>query len=214
MNEQQKQVTYTSSNTYLTLNRLAGSTRNVWMVFHGIGYLSRYFINHFRELDPDENYIIAPQAPSKYYLNNQYKHVGASWLTRENTPVEIENVLNYINAVFDAETMPANCRLIVLGFSQGVSVAMRWVARRRIPVYRLLLYAGGIPTELQPEDFDFLEKESRVRMVYGDKDEYLSAARLNQEKEKANSLFGRQIEFRAFRGGHEINSELLKELAK
>jgi predicted esterase len=214
MNEQQKQVTYTSSNTYLTLNSLAGNTRNVWMVFHGMGYLSRYFISHFRELDPDENYIIAPQAPSKYYLNNQYKHIGASWLTRENTPIEIENVLNYVNAVFDAEKVPANCRLIVLGFSQGVSVAMRWVARQRIPVYRLLLYAGGIPTELQAEDFDFLGKESRVRMVYGDKDEYLNAVRVKQEKEKANSLFGRQIEFRTFRGGHEINNELLKELAK
>jgi len=92
----QKEAAYTSTNTYRTLNNLTEKTKNVWMVFHGMGYLSKYFINYFSELDADENYIIAPQAPSKYYQGKDFKHVGASWLTRENTMTETQNILNYV----------------------------------------------------------------------------------------------------------------------
>ena len=90
----EKQVSYNSSNTYETLNSLTESTENVWIVFHGIGFLSKYFLRFFKKLDTKKNYIIAPQAPSKYYLNNEFKYVGASWLTKENTKIETGNVLN------------------------------------------------------------------------------------------------------------------------
>lgn len=214
MDEQEKLVRYTAANSYLTLNKPMGPAQNIWVVFHGIGYLGRYFANHFKILDPLDNYIIVPQAPSKYYLNNQYKHVGASWLTRENTETEIENILNYVDAVMNAEALPTTARLIVFGYSQGVSVAMRWVARRKIPCYRLLLYAGGIPKELNAGDFAFLGTETRIRMVYGDQDKYLDPARLEQELGKARTLFGAQVAFQPFSGGHELKDELLKELAK
>ncbi|MEX0314770.1 MAG: esterase, partial [Allomuricauda sp.] len=102
----EKIVSYTSKNSYLTMNQLTNKTRNVWVVFHGIGYLSKYFIKYFEGLDSTENYIIAPQAPSKYYLKNEYKYVGASWLTKENTTLEIENVMNYVDSVFEAESIP------------------------------------------------------------------------------------------------------------
>ena len=81
----EKKVIYTTSNTYSVLNNLTEKTKNVWIVFHGLGYLSKYFINYFSQINPEENYIIAPQAPSKYYQGRNFKHVGASWLTKENT---------------------------------------------------------------------------------------------------------------------------------
>ena len=81
----EKTVTYQSKNIYMTLNTLTPKTKNVWLAFHGIGYLSKYFARYFDVLDPEENYIIVPQAPSKYYLGNDYKYVGASWLTKEQT---------------------------------------------------------------------------------------------------------------------------------
>ena len=70
MSNKEKTVSYTTQNTYLTQNKLGPKTKNVWLVFHGIGYLSRYFVKYFNGLDPEENYIIVPQAPSKYYLKN------------------------------------------------------------------------------------------------------------------------------------------------
>ncbi|MGB3152211.1 MAG: esterase, partial [Maribacter sp.] len=141
MRETTKSITYNSTNTYETLNELTGKTKNIWIVFHGIGYLSRYFLKYFDELPREENYIIAPQAPSKYYLKNEYKYVGASWLTKENTDQEIKNVLSYMDALLEAEQISENSNLIVFGFSQGVSIALRWLAKTKLNCSKLILYA-------------------------------------------------------------------------
>ncbi|VAV84439.1 hypothetical protein MNBD_BACTEROID02-1624, partial [hydrothermal vent metagenome] len=104
----EKEVAYKSVNSYTTLNNLTSKTKNVWLVFHGIGYLSKYFLKYFNELNKNENYIIAPQAQSKYYLGSTYKHVGASWLTKVNTEQEIENVVRYLDAILNNEKIPQN----------------------------------------------------------------------------------------------------------
>jgi hypothetical protein len=48
----EKQVSYKTTNTYQTLNSYSDTTKNVWIVFHGLGFLSRYFLRHFEILDP------------------------------------------------------------------------------------------------------------------------------------------------------------------
>ncbi|SMG25622.1 alpha/beta hydrolase [Arenibacter troitsensis] len=215
MEPEEKQISYTSTNTYSTMNTLNTSTKNVWIVFHGIGFLSRYFIKYFRELPKEENYIIAPQAPSKYYLNKDFKHIGASWLTKENTMLETTNVLNYLDSLFATINIPAHCQLIVLGFSQGVSIATRWTAKSKINLDQLILYAGGIPEELTPEDFKFLlAKNAKVKMVLGNKDEFITEARLQKEEKKMNSLFSGKAELIKFDGGHEIKKDVLIGLIK
>ena len=211
MNPAEKKVSYQISNTYSTLNKFIPETKNVWVVLHGIGYLSRYFLKYFKDLNPDENYIIAPQAQSKYYLNNEYRHVGASWLTKENTEAEIENVLNYLEEIYTAEALQNAPKLILFGYSQGVSVATRWVARNKVECSHLILHSGGLPKELQPEDFAFL-KEIKVTLIYGTKDEYLNSEKLRTEEGRAKELFGDNLEIISFEGGHEVNTEVIKEL--
>ncbi|MBM1107426.1 esterase [Aurantibacter crassamenti] len=213
MSSIEKENTYTSTNTYSTLNTLGPKTKNVWIVFHGIGYLSRYFINFFDTLSADENYIIAPQAPSKYYLKNQYKHVGASWLTKEKTELEIENVLNSIDSVCEKEGIPNSLNLIVFGFSQGVSIAARWVAKRKIKCSQLVFYAGGLPNELKPTDFNFLqENNTEVKVIIGDKDEYLTADRMLTENKRIDILFKGKAQTIKFEGGHEVKKEIVLSL--
>lgn len=213
MSNIEKTVTYTSQNTYLTQNQLTSKTKNVWLVFHGIGYLSRYFVKYFNGLDPEENYIIVPQAPSKYYLKNEYKYVGASWLTKENTAIEVTNVLNYIDAVLNGENIPKNVNLVLFGFSQGVSVATRWLAKKKPNCRLVALYAGGVPNELKPEDFDFMDFEStKIKIVYGDEDEFLTPDRLKGEKIKIDLLFQNKAETQVFNGGHEVKPEIIESL--
>lgn len=211
MNPAEKQVSYETVNSYNTLNNYTEKTKNVWVVFHGIGYLSRYFLKYFKDLDPEQNYIIAPQAPSKYYLSNEYRHVGASWLTKEHTEAEIENVLNYLEEVYTAEALQNKPNLILLGYSQGVSVATRWVARNKVECAQLVLCSGGLPPELSPEDFKFLTK-TRVKMIYGTKDEYLNEERLKMEHKRAKLLFKDKLEITSFEGGHEMNVQIIKKL--
>lgn len=213
MHIQEKEVSYTTTNTYKTLNILTNKTKKVWIVLHGIGYLSKYFIKYFDELSTDENYIIAPQAPSKYYLKNQYKYVGASWLTKENTILETNNVLAYLDSVIAAENIPDSCELLVFGFSQGVSIATRWVASRQLKCAKLVLYAGGIPKELTPKDFNFLnEQQTEISIIVGDKDQYITGEVLKSETQRIEELFEGKAKQQIFEGGHEVKKEIINEL--
>ena len=112
MNPIEKEILYQSTNSYSTLNTLSEKTEYVWFVCHGMGYLSRYFLKYFKGLDEEKHYIIAPQAQSKYYIQPEFKHVGASWLTKENTLKETENVMRYFDAIFDNEGIPEDAKLI------------------------------------------------------------------------------------------------------
>jgi len=215
MNSTEKKVKYTTTNTYETLNKLTPETKHIWLVFHGIGFLSRYFLRYFDELNPTENYIIAPQAPAKYYLKNEYKHVGASWLTKEQTSLETENVIHYINAVLKAETLPEDAKLIIFGFSQGVSIATRFIANTKTPCKKLVLYAGGIPNELNSVDFShLLETNTTIDYILGTKDDYLTKDRMNIEYKKLKYLFRGRASLLTFKGGHELKKELINNLVK
>ncbi|MGK0428285.1 MAG: putative esterase [Ulvibacter sp.] len=210
----ENQVSYNHTNTYNTLNEYTSKTKNVWMVFHGMGYLSRYFIKYFSQLDATENFIVAPQAPSKYYQSSNFKHVGASWLTKENTLIETENVLTYIDQVFKTEKISEVSNLIVLGYSQGVSIATRWLASRKINCEHLVLHSGGIPKELTKEDFKYMPTNTIVTFLYGTNDKYINEARINEEELKGNNLFGERLNIQIFEGVHEVNKEFLLELSK
>jgi len=211
MATEEKKVSYTTTNSYSTKNKLTSATKNVWFCCHGLGFLSRYFIQYFNGLDADENYIIAPQAPSKYYQKSDFKHVGASWLTREETQQETENVLNYLDAVFASEEIPEDKRLILLGYSQGVSVAMRWLASRKLNVDTLVIHSGGIPKELSPQDFEFLTT-TQVEVWYGTEDEYLTEKRINEETHRAKEMFGEALKIVPFEGKHVVNRALINQL--
>lgn len=200
----QKEVIYQSVNTYDTLNDLTPNTKKVWLVFHGIGYLSRYFIRIFDKLDPDENYIIAPQAPSKYYKGDTYKKVGASWLTKENTNTETENVLRYIDSIVTAEKISNNLQFIVLGYFQGVSIASRWIVSRKITCDVFILISGGFPKELKKEDFTFLNDKTKIIHILGKNDPYFEIEKVKAEKNRVKGILP-QIEFRTHSGGHELN---------
>ena len=210
MNSTEKEIVYTISNSYTTLNSLTSKTKNVIFACHGMGYLSRYFLKYFKGVNSDDNYIIIPQAQSKYYIAPKMKHVGASWLTKENTLKEMENIISYFDSVLSNEKIE-NLNFIFLGYSQGVSVAMRYLAKRKIIVSKLILMSGGIPKELTPKDFKYLKNKAVIYYVYGDKDEYITEDFLNSEKKRFEDLFS-NINYIEFDGNHEVKSEIIESI--
>ena len=123
----EKEVSFKTTNTYSTLNTITNKNQNTWFACHGLGQLSHYFLNNFSNISKKHNYIIAPQAPSKFYQSTKTKRVGACWLTKENTQLEQENILRYFNEILNQEK-PVTPN-IFMGFSQGVSVMLRWLLR-------------------------------------------------------------------------------------
>jgi len=211
MNSQEKEIIYNTSNSYSTLNQLTERTKTVWFVCHGMGYLSRYFLKYFKGLNAEENFIIAPQAPSKYYIQPKM-HVGANWLTRQDTEVGMDNILNYFDAVLQEEQIPEDANLIVLGYSQGVSVAMRYMAKRQLQCNQLVLHSGAIPKELMAEDFEYLSKNTQVKLIYGTADEYLDIGRIKLESARAFELFGDRVTVLPFEGKHVVNVDYINNL--
>lgn len=205
----EKLVSFEATHPYEVLNTWGPKTKRVWVVFHGIGFLSRYFLRYFAHLDPEENYIIGPQAPSLYYLDQTYRHVGASWLTREHTARNMENLLNYLEELFRRESLEKAPQLVFMGYSQGVSILCRWVAFRKISCDRIILYAGRVPAELGPEDFRHLPQDTAVEVMEGDTDPFLPAKDLKEREIRLTELFGDRLDLRQYKGGHELDQELL-----
>jgi hypothetical protein len=76
----------------------------------------------------------------------------------------------------------------------------------------LVLYAGGLPRELVPGDFDFLvANRTKITVLVGNKDEYMNAERLKHESGKTESLFQGRAKQIIFDGGHEVKKELLTQ---
>ncbi|NEV93204.1 esterase [Psychroflexus sp. YR1-1] len=207
-----KHVSYQSTNTYSTLNSISDATHNIWIACHGIGYLSKFFIGYFEDLDPKRNYIIAPQAPSKYYQTKAYNYVGASWLTKENRALETENVLNYLDALWKAENLPTDKKIILLGFSQGVSVVTRWLAQRQVHCDHLVIHSGSIPAEFDSGSFAHLPN-LKTSIIYGTEDEYLTLEKVQSQLKLAETIFPNPSEILKFKGKHVMHKASLKKIS-
>ena len=215
MNEE-KSLSYTTTNTYETYNEFTQKTENIWVVFHGLGHLSRYFIEHFEKLNPEENFIIAPQAPSLYYQDKRYTYIGACWLTRENRELGIANNHAYLDALYEEELKPklkTGNRLIIMGFSQGVSVAMRWLKHRNLCCDQIILHSGSIPREFVENAFSNQCKHIPI-LIYGKKDPLITEKRLSDEVDYAKHIFSNKPEIIPFEGAHEVHEATLFKIAQ
>lgn len=205
----EKEVSFKTNKTYSTLNTI-DKNQNIWFACHGIGQLSHYFLNNFLNIPKEKNYIIAPQAPSKYYHSTQTKRVGACWLTKENTQIEQHNIFRYFDEILNQEK-PVTPN-IFMGFSQGVSVMLRYLVYKKLNVNDIVIMSGKIPEELKESDFNFLSKKTKVWLSYGLSDPLLNNKLLDVEINKSRQLFGKRLNIIAFDGKHEIDQELILNL--
>ena len=135
---------------YYSLGEPGPATRQLWFVCHGYGQLAGRFLRHFEPLDDGSRVIIAPEGLSRFYLSESpaERRVGASWMTREDRLVEIEDYVRYLDAVHDhvrggMRSEPVSVHAI--GFSQGAATVSRWAALGKTHVDRLVLWGGEFP---------------------------------------------------------------------
>ncbi len=205
---------------YQTLGALQPNTKKVWFVIHGYGQLSEFFIRKFKSLEAQGIYVIAPEGLSRFYLEDVTKRsqggsqrVGATWMTRENRLMDIENYLTYLNTIYHQELAGReDLDITILGFSQGAATASRWALDNKVKFNRLLLWAGMFPDDM---DFDrghelLLSKE--VQLVYGTQDPFLNDQRIIHMEGLTQKL-NVPAKVITFDGGHEIDEATLLQLA-
>lgn len=204
---------------YFKLGEITAQTQAVWFVLHGYGQLAQYFIPKFNSLVSRNICVIAPEGLSHYYLEDASTRsksgntrVGASWMTRENRLMDIENYLTYLNAVF-AHEIPAHIHpdITILGFSQGAATASRWALSDSIYFRRLILWAGILPGDMDFEKGKQLLKQKDVTVVYGNNDPFLNESRFTEMKSLSEKLELTPTEI-VFEGAHEIHEPTLLSL--
>ena len=205
---------------YHTLGDGGPGTREIWIACHGYGQLSGRFIRHFRALEHPARLIVAPEALSRFYLDNNLPHgpdarIGATWMTREDRDSEIADYVEYLDAlaaVLLAGRDRDRIRLVAFGFSQGVATAMRWLALGQTRVDRFIAWSGSVP-----HDLDLSAARDRfgarpIAYAFGDADPLFEASRIAQQYELMRAG-GVAFEPVPFPGAHTIHGPTLVRVA-
>ncbi|MEO9871383.1 alpha/beta hydrolase [Ekhidna sp.] len=197
--------------SYYSLNELTEKTERVWLIFHGYGQLAEFFIKKFEDLDPEKNFIIAPQGLSKYYLGGVYGRVGASWMTKEDRLSEIDNQYSYIDTVLSRYDLSKK-KLNYFGFSQGTATMGRYAAHAQQPFDQMIIWAGTFPPDTNPEDWKYLKGHEGIHYYTSKEDIYFKDEMIPQQNEVVKKALGRAPELHWYEGGHRVIPTLLNSI--
>ena len=204
---------------YFTVGEQGDELRELWLVCHGYGQLAGRFVRHFESIAGEERMIVAPEALSRFYVETPGKthadtHVGATWMTREDRLSDIEDNIEYLDALHahmrsTLPPVPLSCT--VLGFSQGVATVCRWLERTDVRVDRVILWGGIIPADVDLAASPAL-RAARLVVAAGTADEHATPELLAAQDARLAS-HGIQCERVSFDGSHRIDRETLTRLA-
>lgn len=212
------ELSFSCKARYYKTGQVTEQTRQVWFVLHGYGQLAQYFIQKFSVLDQHQICVIAPEGLSRFYLEDVTSRrktgnnrVGSAWMTRENRLMDIQNYLEYLNTLYDAEVKTSSVPVTILGFSQGAATASRWALDNKVNFERLILWSGVFPPDMDFEAGKKVLRDKETIIVYGKSDPFLNDSRFIEMNELSEKLeiSPRQIEFD---GGHEIHPPTLLSL--
>ena len=184
-----------------------------WIVLHGLGQLASVFITYFQSIESRSRLIVAPEALNRHYImepggRSSDARVGATWMTRQDREAEIADYVEYLDKVW-REAGGAS-RVTVLGFSQGVATAARWIAMGKSRIDRFIAWAGQIPPDVDPSVFTKLS--GGLTMVAGSKDEFASWIAEGDHIGRLTAV-GIKPEVITFEGGHRMDRLTLDAIA-
>jgi len=188
--------------------------KSVWIVCHGYGQLANYFLKMFETLKADDTLIVAPEGLHRYYVKGFFDRVGASWMTKEDRLDDIKDYVNYLDAVYDdiMKHLPPNCRVNILGFSQGTATVGRWFALGKVKADNLILFAGHFPEDIIKAEFKEKFSTTKLLIATGDEDEFLTQEEIKKQHQLLDGFVS--FDFYNFKGKHEIVPEVLMEIKK
>ena len=197
---------------YASLGKPGPQVRQLWIVTHGYGQLSKTFIRRFIPICDEQTLVIAPEGLSRFYWGGFDGPVVASWMTREDRLDEIADFCNMLDQLY-AHYVPQchpEVEINLLGFSQGTATQVRWIMRSFPKFHRLMLWAGQLPEDLdyQPQLDYFANK--KLFFAYGDEDQFITPERL-VFMQKVIADAGLQFAEVTYQGGHKVEKEALSE---
>ncbi|MEZ4949401.1 MAG: hypothetical protein R2879_12040 [Saprospiraceae bacterium] len=189
-----------------------GSASCLIIAFHGYGQLAKYFLRKFDFLSEEKYLVVAPEGLSRYYTKGFYGDVGASWMTKEDRLVEIDDYSEYLSKILDHFKGMAKpeCKIILFGFSQGCATIMRWVMKKFPKVDGIVLYGGLLPEDLVYTPHKEYFNQLDLKWAFGNEDIFLNEDRINWH---LNFIKEQHLDFQVipYDGGHEMIRSVMKE---
>ncbi len=207
-----KSVKFSFEANYYQSGPITKEIEEMWFVLHGYGQLPQYFLQKFKSIANNKRVIIAPGGLSRFYLEGFSGRVGSTWMTKEERLLDIYNYVNYLHAVLeDVYFGNSQCKITLLGFSQGAATATRWVQNFKINFDRLILWSGVFPHDMEIPSVRKKLENKEVWMIRGDEDPFINEERLQEQQQIIDTL-GIEVHQKIFKGGHDIDVETLKTI--
>lgn len=176
--------------------------------FHGYGEDAAAHLGELRRIPGAGRWHLASvQALHRFYTRSG--EVVACWMTRQDRELAIEDNVEYVAAALEAlerELGPPR-RLVFAGFSQGVAMAWRAVARSGARCHGAVMLAGDVPPEVAEGP---LPRSIPVLLGRGTGDTWYTAAKMDAD---LAVLARRGVEVQAvvFEGDHEWSQTFVDE---
>lgn len=208
---------------YFTTGAGAEHAREVWFALHGYAQLAPRFLRHFKGIIPADTLVVAPEGLSRFYLEmprpdrGHMQRIGATWMTREDREADMADTRAWLDRVYrtviDGVTtaaLPAP-HVTVLAFSQGVAIAMRWIAGGVVKPTRVIMWAGSLATDVDADAFRAGLNGAEVVLVTGTRDEFFTGKARDTVRGQWEAL-GVPVREVSYDGVHELDAEVLAEL--
>lgn len=203
---QENHIDITKTARYYTLGTLNDDTKEVWFIIHGYAQLAKDILQKFEGLNNEDIFFIAPEGLNKFYSRGFAGNPVASWMSSEDRTNEIKDYCNYLNQLYlslELDKKP-KVRINVLGFSQGVTTASRWIESNDFAFHHFVLYAGDIAKEFQEELPNKLACIPST-IVRGKNDSLIKEERIKNLLALYKNTAHQYLEFE---GGHEVTPEM------
>lgn len=161
---------------YYTIGNADVQRKHLWVCLHGYGQLGEWFAHHFEKFARKDRLFLIPEAPHRFYVEGTTGRVGASWMTREDRLADINDQFQYLENLL-GDVLPKlhpQCKVHVLGFSQGVATALRWIDKTRLKIASLICWAGTFPPDINYALNRTQFENMLIYAFFGDDDEFIS----------------------------------------
>ena len=170
--------------------------------FHGYSEGAERMLDELRRMRGDRRWLLLSiQALNRFY--SRASTVVASWMTREDRELAIDDNLHYVRSVVERvqATYPAGRAIVYAGFSQGVAMAYRaaaFAADGSVPAPAgVIVLAGDIP----PDVMAALPQFPPLLLGYGTEDQFYTEAKAAIDAEAFRTA-GVVPQVHVFDGGH------------
>jgi predicted esterase len=180
----------------------AGEAAGILVGFHGYGESGEANLAELLRIPDADLWALASVDALHAFYDRKAARVVRSWMTRDLRAEAIEDNVLYVRAILEEVRRRFGWRLpvVLLGFSQGASMAWRAAFLGGHEVDAVVTLAGDVPpelAELPPAPFP-----RRALLARGEADDWYTDAKLAADEALLGAR-GIAVERLAFAGGHE-----------